>query len=563
MLLFAVLGLSSEAMATRLIFVPGPQLLPAAEEACFVSDTLVDISDLEDIFAPADFGCEEITDLRASAMCETIPHLPEPPEGRLVMRAGPLRDITPHPGEMCIRWPTDPSAGIECAEMTGIFGHFVCPAPAGTIEVSLSPETPNGAVIVAEDDDEVAIFNLRALDENMEVTELGVHIDDRGHTVDAWTMLSEIEVCLSDRCEWMVPTGPSNTVRFEPPVIIEDGELSTVRILAKVGTIARMGGLAEAQAQFSITFDGDSLLARGVDSGVSPIDVEVVGDVSGETFALMEGSFTQALSATSPTGRITPRPDQKVICVNVTAHASEGVQLNHIPVAVFATDVAGTDWNNCNAVLGLTGDSFQLIVDEVVADASFTLRDAGGDICDPTAGFGDGENVGSIVIEPVGGITVSAGVTRTYCVHMDTTNMGPDSLQMSIRPDLTDPYHGDITAGELTEDDLSPFDRLITVSTPWLYAEGDILCMDTDDDGCDAWDERMLVTIVDDGELTVIRGYGGTSTDGANRNDLGDDINIVGRALLWTGTSDPSAGPDQYFGGYMLPQVDGNVLIND
>ncbi len=122
-----------------------------------------------------------------------------------------------------------------------------------------------------------------------------------------------------------------------------------------------------------------------------------------------------------------------------------------------------------------------------------------------------------------------------------------------------------LAASDLNEANLTATDTTLTVTASAGYTAGDVLCMDTADDGCGAADERMLLASVTDGTtIVVVRGYLNSDPDSTLANDAADDIDRVPGAFMWEddGNETDTTPAQEVFGAYLVDSlpVTGNAL---
>ena len=82
--------------------------------------------------------------------------------------------------------------------------------------------------------------------------------------------------------------------------------------------------------------------------------------------------------------------------------------------------------------------------------------------------------------------------------------------------------------------------------------------MATDDGTCSSSHEKMLVVSKSTNDLTVVRGYLGTSPDTTSANDAGDDVDRLPASLMWKddGVTGSVGTTDDWWGSYLVDITD-------
>jgi hypothetical protein len=192
------------------------------------------------------------------------------------------------------------------------------------------------------------------------------------------------------------------------------------------------------------------------------------------------------------------------------------------------------------------------------ADADWTFLTTDGTVCTE-----DTDEVTFAQVSFDDENVVPAGSTYTYALYIDLSGISSDpddSIQVSLAGDpIVSTF---LSASALNENNLTATDTTITVAAASTYTVGDVLCMDTVDDGCGAADERMLVVVDGGTDLTVVRGY--LNSDPASDNDTNADVDRIPGAMLWEddGNEADTTAAQELFGAYLVDSlpVTGNAL---
>lgn len=304
--------------------------------------------------------------------------------------------------------------------------------------------------------------------------------------------------------------------------------------------------------------------------GGSDLDT-ISGDAGLGIFRVRETAPTITISSSTPMGSGFVPGDQEVLRFNVYANSNEDVVIKEMVFSMSSSDNASSDWNYCDDAGSGTGeitetdfDLYNLAVGTGTAldvATDWVLYDSTGAGCTDTTE--ETRYVGLSLTTP---LTIAAGATYTYALYFDSygaSSSNDDSIQFLL---AGDPIVTDFLASSaLAEDNVTGIDTTLTVASGAGYTAGDILCMDTADDGCGSTDERMLLAAVSGASLTVVRGYMATAVDTSSANDTGDDVDRLPGALLWQddGTSALTTAAQEYYGAHNvsdLPLVENNAM---
>ncbi len=294
--------------------------------------------------------------------------------------------------------------------------------------------------------------------------------------------------------------------------------------------------------------------------------VEWTGDAPANTMYLFETKPTVSVNASSPSGAKVPG-NIEVFRFNVNCSSPEDCVMDQVIFQISATDNAASDWNNCDTDVNPSGAldaadfSIYDLSDAGLAmplesgDADWQLLREDGSRCRTTsAPLGYAR---LILSTPV---VVPAGTTHVFSVYMNTSGASAandDSIRISIPAEGTVNGGAFLTASVLNEDNLAATDTVITAGTGLSYTVGDILCMDTADQGCDVGDEKMLVLHISGDNLEVIRGYMGTVPNDLGHNDASDGLQRMPSSFVWE-----DGNVDGVWGSYLvdaLPAFGGGI----
>ena len=476
--------------------------------------------------------------------------------------------------ELDITAEDDDGTAVTVSDSNGLNGetaptNVVTVNVAGSLAITQDSSAPSSDfLLTGSSDNHVSTFRITATNEDFEVTRFTLteeEAEDQTGTADssAYTNnLSSVTITYplvdgttgtataSVTTNEAIFTGLDMYVSDEDPAIID--------VYVDVPTSDRTsGGSATSNERIQIGWDADTtnnnhIVANGVGSTTQLTDTDSDGEgtnfsdaVSGKAFVVRETVPTVTLSSSSPSGvGFVPATDMEVLRFNISAHANEDIVWSEMMFNVATTDNATSSWNLCD----LTNDGgddldigdftiYNLSKDGVgtaleASDAEWTVLEAAYAPCNGTPDTA----ISYAQLELVTYETVPAGETYTYAVHMNTSGASAandDSVQLTIADDTEIASASYLAADDLGEDDLDATDVTLTLGATSTYEIGDILCMDTADDGCGAADEKML--LVEDGGATivVVRGYLNTTPDSGDLNDINDDVLRVPSSFVW------------------------------
>jgi hypothetical protein len=390
-----------------------------------------------------------------------------------------------------------------------------------------------------------------------------------------------------------------------------------VEVMVNVPLTARDAGGSATSGEkirmglFVDTTNDDNYKAVGVGSGTTFDDDDqgAVGDdiatTDGiHTFVVRETKPTVTLSSLSPSGSAVVGRSE-VLRFNVAASDNEDVVLSRMTFKINATDISGDgtdDWANCdNAadagemapqdfdIYNLTDDQTTTTLDldsdsdqndsltEMAAgtDSPWTLLKTTGAICDATEA-----DVGFVHLRLPTTETIPQGLTKTFALYLDTTGAGA-SVDDSIRLDIpSDPITGTFLYVDNASNsaDLAITSSTLAVDDGTAFAVGDILSYDADDSATggtsgspDTDEEYMLVTAIDTNDLTVVRGYLGSTMEAADADADSDEYEVTDGifrmpgSFLWKddGVTGHTGSVDDFWGSYLVDNttVSGGTLV--
>jgi hypothetical protein len=247
----------------------------------------------------------------------------------------------------------------------------------------------------------------------------------------------------------------------------------------------------------------------------------------------------------------------------VSANSGEDVIWEQVIFEMTSTDNGGSAWNTCGG--DMANSDFSLydsddMGDELEdADIDWTLLDSNIDGC---AGA---DVLKYAVLRLPTPEVISAGTTNTYVLEFDATGASSaddDTLRFDIQDDPL------VSVGNFVESDadelqeaLDQTETEIDVANAASFIEGDIVCIDDDDDSsCESDEELVLVQDIDfvGDVLTVYRGYLGTDQLGVGAID--DAMHYCPSSFTWDDDGSTTAVND--IGSYLVDElpVKGNTL---
>ncbi len=479
---------------------------------------------------------------------------------------------------------------------------------AGSLTMAADSSTPSPDFILTSSTDvKVSTFRFTATNENFDVNILTFSEeaaeDDTG-TANSSSYANNISTVKIDFPKADGTTGSKsvsmtgNEAKFSDlDMYVKTGTPGIVNVYVTTPLTDRdSGGNARSNEEirmglFADTTNDDNFQAVGAGSGTTldDDDATVVGDDAYATdgiaqFVVRETKPTISLNSSSPTGAKVPG-DQEVFRFNIAASSNEDVIFKNILFKISATDNTGTPtlWENCDTDADATSMNdedfdFYNMSEQGTAlaldvDADWTGLTATGADC-TTASTDLAWQRLSLTTEEV----VPKGQTYMYALWVDlslASAANDDTFQVEM---ATDPIVADasfLAADELAEDNVTGTDTILSMGAASTYALGDVLCMDTADNGCGSDDEKMLVVVDGGTTLTVVRGYLATTPDTGSLNDTGDNVDRVPGAFLWQddgvtsigsftlSDGSTSTGAQERYGAHLVDNlpVTGNSLV--
>ncbi len=338
------------------------------------------------------------------------------------------------------------------------------------------------------------------------------------------------------------------------------------------------GGSATSNERIEVALSSDSgdFNAVGADSGVADIQVDSSDVDTDRVYVVRETKPTITISSSTPSGASTPG-DFEVFRFNIAANSNEDVVFSEIVWQMRSSDNngeladgSGADWNECDG--NETGDTVTTDFDFYnlseagttsaldAADSEWALFGTDGSVCTGNSQ----QDIGYVRLTLATKEVVPAGETYFYSMYFDSTGANAandDTLQFEI---AADPITWATVSDAGNEADVVITDTTVTVDDGTAFTAGDAIVFDLDD-GADydsGNEEIMLVTGVSTNDLTVIRGYLGTTPNAADAGsgdyeyEVTDDVLRVPSTFVWeddgiTGTA--TAGED--WGSYLVDQL--------
>ncbi len=471
--------------------------------------------------------------------------------------------------------------------------------PSGTITAAASSSTPSADILVTgTNDNYVGEFNFTAATENFLIDKLVVNeeaaTDDGLSSASAYANnISKVKITY---------TGSDNTMKTHEAVmsgraatftglslLAKTGQNNYVKVYVNVPSHERnTGGSATSNEEIEVGLSSTSgdFNAVGIDSGVT--DVAANASETNKVFLVKETKPTLTTSASTPSGTKVPG-DIEVLRFNVAAHSNEDVVLNELVFKMNASDNNGEgstdnqpDWNECDSdvtdgtygIATLDLDLYNLSEEgtgtPLDVNADWSLLSVAGAACTTTQA-----DVGFIHLTLTTAELVPAGSTYTYALYFDASGAAAandDVVQFEIP---TDPAYSSYVLGganALDEADVAITDTTISVDSGAVFTAGDVIVLDLDD-GADydsGSEEVMLVTGVSSNDLTVIRGYLGTTRNDADAGsgtyeyENTDGVLRFPSSLYWEDDGNTSsAGTGEDWGSYLVdsPVVGGALAF--
>lgn len=349
---------------------------------------------------------------------------------------------------------------------------------------------------------------------------------------------------------------------------------ATLTVMVDVAETSRASGSATSNEQIRMgisvntTLD-DEFRAVGAGSNQTLNDDSLTGVAAASSamneFVVRETVPTFSKSSLSPSGTAFAG-DEEVLRFNVAAAFGEDVVLERVTFKI-SSYTAGT-WNNCT---DLVAGDFSLFNDDSATEiaATWSRFDTAGALCTDSTNVLGYASAWLTTAE-----VVAAGGTETYYLKVDATGAATDSD--TIRAEIVaDPalstFVSPTTDNQHTAVAITAIQTSLPVDNADLFRIGDILCLDSADNGCGSADEKVLVVACtggaadgtcDSGSLTVVRGYMG-STPVAFTPDAGDDIDFMVGGFVWQDDGSVAEGTttETRYGAFMMTDaVTGNGL---
>lgn len=499
-------------------------------------------------------------------------------------------------------------------------------ADSGTLAVTAGSGTPSADfVLTSSSDNSVGVYRFTATNEAFNIETLTFseeQAEDDGASADATTYANNISLVTISYPKADGSTGSKsvtmsgNEAKFSAlDMYVAVGTPGDVTVKVSVPLTDRDAGGSATSGEkirmglFSDSTNDDNFKAVGVGSGVTLDDDDqaalgddVVGTDGIHTFVVKESKPTVSVSSLSPSGSAVPGR-LEVLRFNVAAASNEDVVMSRMIFKVNTKDSAGDgtdDWANCdNAadagemapqdfdIYNLTDDGTTTTLDadsdsdqndslaEMMAgtDSPWTLLKTTGAICDSTEA-----DVGFVAFRFPTTEVIPKGVTKTFAVYVDVSDaVDTDSIRLDIP---SDPISGTLFYVDNASNvaDLAITSSTLAVDAGTAFAIGDVISYDADDSANggssgtpDTDEEYMLVTGISSNDLTVVRGYMGSTMEAADADADSDEYEVtdgifrIPGSFLWKddGITGHTGGADDFWGSYLVDNltVSGNTLV--
>ena len=468
-------------------------------------------------------------------------------------------------------------------------GTFISITGNGSLSVAVDASTPSADFVITNStDNEVAVFEFSATNEDFEITTFTLseeQAEDDTGTTDSTAYTNNISLVTIEYPKSDGSTGTKtasmsgNEARFTMTsgsgIYVEAGDTALVTAYVNVPASDRKtGGSATSNEKvmldvfLDITND-DNFKAVGQGSGTSLDDDDLTATSSDpNTFVVRQTQPTVTLHASSPSGTGKVPGDQEVFRFTVAASSNKAVVLNNLIWKIASTDNASTNWNQCDTDNSGSGaqsasaadvdttdfDLYNLSKEgtstAIDANSDWTILKATGAACDATAA-----DVGFVKVALTTPEVVPAGSSYTYALYMDTTAASAsndDSVQLTL---MNDPITSTYLSGSTANETFTQTDTTLTVVSGAAYSVGDVLCLDANaSTTCTSADEKALVTAISSNDLTVIRGYLGT--DQASGLVATENVYRLPSAFVWEddGSSSSSVSGEDW-GAYLVDDL--------
>ncbi len=432
---------------------------------------------------------------------------------------------------------------------------------SGSLSVAVAPDTPSADfLLTGTSDNHVATFRFTATTEDFTVDTVSITeeaAEDMNGTTDSSAYANNISLVTVEYpdsagdTQTATATMVGNEATFSGlDMFVEYGDPANMYVYIDVPATDRVSGNATSNERIEIGLSAGTgdFVAYGADSGAKLSESDISALSSGEQFVVRETAPTFSLSSDSPTSGsgIT-----EVLRFNVAANSNQDVVLDQLVFEINSTDNGGTDWNTCSAAASneFTSSSFILYdYDDLTTAlaASKVMMESDGDGCDTSSSDNPVKYIRFDLATPE---VVAAGSTKTYSLYVDTTYASTAADDLIYARLVADPitstyvstgYAVSDTSGVAVTDTSVTFDGTLTANTE--ITAGDLIKIDS---------EVMLVTANSSNELTVVRGYLGTTV--ATHADNAT-ISRLPSTVLWEddGDTTTSTDTDQYWGSYLV-----------
>jgi hypothetical protein len=501
-------------------------------------------------------------------------------------------------------------------------------ADSGSLSVTAGSATPSADfVLSSSSSNSVAVYRFTATNEAFNVETLTFseeQAEDDGASADATTYANNISLVTIDYPKADGTTGSESTTmsgneaKFSSlDMYVPVGTPKDVTVKVSVPLTDRDAGGSATSGEkirmglFVDTTNDDNFKAVGVGSGSTlddddqgAVGDDVVGTDGIHTFVVMETKPTVTLSSLSPSGSAVVGRSE-VLRFNIAASSNEDVVLSTLMFKMSATDNNGddaTDWTDCDTddpALAMDLSDFDLY--NLTDDGTTTTLDLSSSATHNTtlAHMAAGTNNPWTLLLATGGICTSttatagfvnlklpttevipAGSTKTFALYFDSTGASASSDD-SVRFDLpTDPIAGTFFYVDNASNvsDLAITSTTLAVDAGTAFAVGDVISYDADDSANggstgtpDTDEEYMLVTGISTNDLTVVRGYMGSTMEAADADADSDEyedtdgIFRIPGSMLWKndGVTGASGSADDFWGSYLVDNltVSGGTLV--
>lgn len=337
-----------------------------------------------------------------------------------------------------------PDYNSDVAQLNGTTSpsQYITVTSAGTLDVTVSSDTPTGTIIIGSSTDvsvakyrltsttegfTVSTFTLANLGDDAAVSAVSVsYLDENGNTVTQTGTLSGGQVTFDGATLWV----PAD-------------DTADLTVTVDTNAVSSSGGAAAGDTIQMEFLESDhtstEFQAVGASSGTAITQTASDTDRDANTFTLHKTKPTLSLASGSPSG-LTATGVDDVLKFNIAADSHGAVDINDIVFKLTSTDKSGGDWNLCgNAGLEITAGDFTLFNTKDLSTAvsgNFRIYDSAGVAC----ATGTGSTVLTYVeFTPTTSTTmeIAKGATETYLVQMDTTGASDGSgFEDTVRLDV-------------------------------------------------------------------------------------------------------------------------------